>query len=61
MDKELWGYVHFFGQFDSLADDTRYGCWSNWAMKHGKILVHPDGVNLAMNLPLLDQIWQHMG
>ena len=23
MDKELWGYVNFVGQFDSLAEDTR--------------------------------------
>ncbi len=24
MDKELWGYVNFVGQFDSLAEDTRW-------------------------------------
>lgn len=48
MDKELWSYVNFVGQFDSLAEDTRrmlerlgHGAWekfgaSGWGEFHNE-------------------------
>ena len=48
IDKELWGYVNFVGQFDSLAEDTKrmlerlgHGAWekfgsSGWGEFHNE-------------------------